>query len=275
MTLRPLSWLHRASEHPVRTTTEQDILLTRAAGIAGLPLTEFILQAACRAAELTVLDQRQFFVSGPERQQLIALQQAAPAATPALIRLLSSRPPWLDPGALTPPQPLSPAHALHQFDCAQRAMNEWLAYRSLHAQLKGSAKTFVVAAASRVVAYFSLSVGQIDSCELPGHGGAIVDRDTFPIPVIVLTRLAVDTHYQGRGLGSALLGEALRHALAVADSAGVEALLTQPLNEKAANFYMGNGFVQSPAAYKQLLLTIGDIQSAQQRIDAGQIATPD
>lgn len=262
MPLRPLSWLHRGSEHTVRTDTEHDILLRRAAEIAGVPVSDFILQSACTAAELAVLDQRQFFVAGHERQRLIDLQSAPAAPTDALCALLALRPPWQTGAALLPPRALEPAHDIHQFDCGKRSMNEWLVYRARQAQLRGSAKTFVVTAQTRVVAYFSLTVGQIDSRELPGHGNAVVDRDSFPVPVILLTRLAVDQCYQGKGLGAALLREVMLHALAVADSAGIEALLTQPLNEKAAHFYMAHGFVQSPAAYKQLLLPIGDIQAA-------------
>jgi uncharacterized protein (DUF1778 family)/GNAT superfamily N-acetyltransferase len=266
MQLRPLSWLQKASEHTIKTDSEQEVLLRRAAEISGVSVSEFIQQAVSKAAELAVLDQRQFFVSGSERQDLIALQNAEPEPPEALCKLLAARPPWLEGSALQPPQPLAPAHSIHLFDCGRRSMNDWLAHRARSAQLRGSAKTFVVVAQQRVVAYFSLTVGQIDSRELPRHGSALGDRDKFPVPVIILTRLAVDLLYQGKQMGAALLREAMLNALAVADSAGVEALLTQPLNEKAANFYMAHGFVQSPAAYKQLLLTIGDIQAAQASI---------
>jgi uncharacterized protein (DUF1778 family)/GNAT superfamily N-acetyltransferase len=270
MQLRPLSWLHKTSEHTVRTSTEQDILLRRAAEITSVPVTDFILQSACKAAELAVLDQRQFFVSGHERRQLIDLQKAEPAPPPALGRLLAIEPPWNGSSALRAPEPLIPEHSIHQFDCGKHALNDWLTHRARLTQLKGSAKTFVVPVQQRVIAYFSLTVGQIDSRELPAHGSITLDREQFPVPVILLTRLAVDQTYQGKGIGRALLREVLMHTLAVAEQAGVEALLTQPLNEQAAHFYMAHGFVQSPAAYKQLLLTIGDIQAAKAALGTSQ-----
>jgi predicted N-acetyltransferase YhbS len=44
------------------------------------------------------------------------------------------------------------------------------------------------------------------------------------VPVIILTRLAVDTKQQGRGLGQALLKDALLRTVQAADIVGIRAL---------------------------------------------------
>lgn len=262
MQLRPLSWLHKASQHQFTTDAEQEIMLRRAAQATGQSVADFIVNSVIGAAELAVLDQKQFFVSGSERQRLIDLQARNARVPSALQALLSMPLPWGDGTALTAPHPLAPDHSIFQFDCGRRSMNEWLVHRARQAQLKGSARTFVVCAQQRAIGYFSLSVGQIDSREFPGHGNALLDREWFPVPVVVLTRLAVDRMYQGKGMGRALLREVIDYTMTITERAGVEALLTQPLDERAARFYLSCGFDESPAAYKQLILLIKDIEAA-------------
>lgn len=263
MQLRPSSWLHKASHHQINTSAEQEVMLRRAAEQSGQSLTEFILSSACGAAELAIQDQRQFFVSGSERQQLLKLQERPPQVTEALCALMALEPAWNGTSAIHPPLALASEHSIYQFDCGRRLLNDWLTHHARQAQLKGMAKTFVSCAQQRVIGYFSLSVGQVDSRELPGHGQATLDRAAFPVPVVILGRLAVDKLYQGRGLGQALLQQAILHTLQVSQQAGVEALLTQPLDEKAAQFYQAHGFSTSPAAYKQLILMLKDIEAAQ------------
>jgi uncharacterized protein (DUF1778 family)/GNAT superfamily N-acetyltransferase len=265
MQLHPLTWLHRASRHPIDTTAEQEVILRRAAEIANQSLEAFILHSACTAAELAILDQRQFYVSGHERQQLIHLQTRPALPSPGLSKLLALNTPWDAHSALLAPQALNKDHLLSSFDCGKRMLNDWLVHRARQAQALRSAKTFVVCVQQRVIAYFSLSVGQVDSQDIPrGH----VHTDDFPVPVVLLTRLAVDNLYQGKGIGQALLLEAIRHTLAIADKAGVEALLTQPINEKAAQFYQERGFTTSPAAYKQLILMVKDVELGMETLPA-------
>ena len=157
---------------------------------------------------------------------------------------------------LTAPQPLGADHRLEEFDCGQSSLDEWLARHARQAQASGSAKTYVVAQEQRVVGYFSLTVGQIDTLEAPdrmrkGMGG-------YPIPVVVLARLAVARHMHGQGLGTGLLQDAIRRTLAVSEQAGVRALLTHPIDDDAARFYLRFGFEPSPARAQQLLLLLKD-----------------
>lgn len=82
----------------------------------------------------------------------------------------------------------------------------------------------------------------------------------YPIPVVILARLAVAMVDQGRGLGVGvgLLQDAIRRTLMVADQAGVRALLTHPIDEAAARFYLRFGFEASPAREQQLILLLKD-----------------
>ena len=80
----------------------------------------------------------------------------------------------------------------------------------------------------------------------------------YPIPVVILARLAVDQRDRGRGLGVGMLKDAIRRTLVIPEQAGIRALLTQPIDEDAARFYRRFGFETSPLREQQLLLLLKD-----------------
>lgn len=157
------------------------------------------------------------------------------------------------PGA---PQALAANHELDRFDCGKSSLNDWLLRHARQAQGSGSAKTWVVADGDRVCGYFSLTVGQADTLEAPvrvrkgmGH---------YPIPVVILARLAVSLQDQGKGIGIGMLQEAIWRTVAIADQAGVRALLTHSIDDQAARFYQRFGFEPSPMREQQWLLLLKD-----------------
>ena len=158
--------------------------------------------------------------------------------------------------ALCAPQPLDAGHLLDPFDCGKPALNEWLIRHARQAHASGSARTYVLVDDQRIAGYFSLAVGQIDSLEAPER--VRKGMGNYPIPVVILARLAVSMVDQGRGLGVGLLQDAIRRTLVVADQAGVRALLTHPIDEAAARFYLRFGFEASPAREQQLILLLKD-----------------
>jgi hypothetical protein len=156
----------------------------------------------------------------------------------------------------SPPQALGANHVLEDFDCGKPGLNDWLLRHARQAQASGSAKTFVVTDGHRLAGYYSLAVGQIDTLEAPdrvrkGMGG-------YPIPVVILARLAVAMQDHGRGIGIGMLQDAIRRTVAISEQAGVRALLTHPIDVEAECFYLRFGFEASPAQEKQLLLLLKD-----------------
>lgn len=168
--------------------------------------------------------------------------------------------------ALGAPQSLDANHRLDAFDCGKPALNEWLKQHARQAQASGSTKTYVVAEDERIAGYFSLTVGQIDTLEAPDRVRKGMGR--YPIPVVILARLAVSQLDQGRGIGIGMLQEAIRRTLAIADQAGVRAILTHPIDEDAARFYLRFGFEPSPVREQQLLLLLKDAR----RLISGPVA---
>jgi uncharacterized protein (DUF1778 family) len=75
-------------------TPQQETVLRRAAEVAHKSLTDFILDAACQAAEQTLLDQRLFMVSGSQYQALLEMLDRPESDNPGLADLFSRRPVW-------------------------------------------------------------------------------------------------------------------------------------------------------------------------------------
>jgi predicted N-acetyltransferase YhbS len=154
------------------------------------------------------------------------------------------------------PAPLGAQHRLDGFDCGKPDLNDWLLRHARQAQGSGSARTFVVADGDRVVGYFSLTVGQIDTLEAPERIRKGMGQ--YPVPVVILARLAVSTQDQGRGIGFGLLQDAIRRTMLIAEQAAIRAMLTHPIDEEAARFYTRFGFIASPLREQQLLLLLKD-----------------
>lgn len=154
------------------------------------------------------------------------------------------------------PEALGAGYDLEAFDCGNAALNEWLIRHSRQAQTSGSAKTFVIADGEQAVGYYSLTVGQIDTLDAPERIRKGMGQ--YPIPVVILARLAVSRSHQGCGIGRGMLQEAIRRTLSMAEQAGIRAMLAHPVDEDAARFYKRFGFASSPLREQQLLLLLKD-----------------
>ena len=118
-------------------------------------------------------------------------------------------------------------------------LDQWLRQRGRRNERNGSSRTYVTCVETRVIAYYCLAAGSIASTMVPGN----VRKNTpDPVPIMVLGRLAVDLRWQRKGIGRALLRDAILRTVQVAEIAGVKALLVHALTETASAFYEGHGF---------------------------------
>jgi GNAT superfamily N-acetyltransferase len=77
-----------------------------------------------------------------------------------------------------------------------------------------------------------------------------------PVPVMLIGRLAIDSRFQGRGLGADLLRDAVLRTLQAADIAGIRAILVSAISENAKKFYERYGFIASPDKPRILMITV-------------------
>lgn len=82
-----------------------------------------------------------------------------------------------------------------------------------------------------------------------------------PLPIVLIGRLAIDRSHHNKGLGSALLRDAMLRTMNIASDAGVFAILVHALSEQAKRFYLSRGFVESPLQSMTLMITLETIRS--------------
>ena len=152
---------------------------------------------------------------------------------------------------------LKRAHALDSFDCAVEPLNSYLKRFALNNQSAGGAQTYVAELGDRIVGYYSLSAAQVEYADAPARLAKGMAR--HPISVILLARLAVDHTWQGKGLGAALLVDALRRILTAADIVGIRAVMVHAKDEGARRFYEHFDFDPSPVDPLHLFLLTKEI----------------
>lgn len=118
-----------------------------------------------------------------------------------------------------------------------------------HAEKDLLARTFLAidssAGAERLAGYFTLATASVERTAVdPIESLARLPR--FPIPAVLLARLAVDQRAQGQGLGRYLFEEALGLTLQLVRSGPVafRLFVTDAIDETAARFYERFGFAR-------------------------------
>ena len=160
---------------------------------------------------------------------------------------------------LCAPQPLSDQHQLADFESGEPSLDDWLKRRAARNQANGSSRTYVVCEGDAVIGYYCLAAGAIGHAEAPP---SLKRNRPDPVPVLVLGRLAIHKEHHQKGIGTALLNDAIRRAIQAADIAGITALLVQAISEQARRFYLSRGFVESPIKPMTLCLMLATVRQA-------------
>ena len=149
-------------------------------------------------------------------------------------------------------------HDVEQFECGRESLDHFLKRFALVNQNADSARTYVACRESRVIAYYSLAAGAVEHADVPHRIGKGLAR--HPVPVILLARLAVNGAEQRRGLGKALVKDALIKTAAAAAIVGIRALLVHAKDEEAREWYEFLGFELSPTNPNHLFLLMKDLR---------------
>jgi GNAT superfamily N-acetyltransferase len=126
-------------------------------------------------------------------------------------------------------------------------------------QATGASRTFVVAQAERVAAYYCLAAAAVAPNDVTGR---IRRNMPDPIPAVLLGRLAVDRRDQGRGLARGMVKDAVARTLQVSATLGVRCLVVNAISAEAARFWAGLGFTPSPGDPLLLSVTLQDAAAA-------------
>jgi GNAT superfamily N-acetyltransferase len=163
-----------------------------------------------------------------------------------------------DEEPLKRPSPLEKGHDVSSFDCGVESLNDYLRKYAYGNHQNRSARTYVATRGRRVVGYYTLAAGSVSRELAPRRVAQGLGQ--YPVPIILLARLGVDAREQGKGLGKALLKDAILRALQAAEIIGSRAILTHAKDDKAIAFYSKFGFEPSPVNQFHLYLLMKDIK---------------
>lgn len=136
---------------------------------------------------------------------------------------------------------LDPTLPRREFDCGNTAMNEWFWTQAGQQERKDAVRTHVGLATfdSSIAAYYSLAAHRIELDTTAATRSFSSRR--YPVPALLIARLAVDRRYQGPGIGTLALADALQRCASVPTQIGVEVVLVDTIDDAAAAFYAHHG----------------------------------
>jgi len=133
-------------------------------------------------------------------------------------------------------------HDRKSFSCGKSELDTYLRHFARQNDEHGIGCTYVAVQSNSntVAGYFTLSTASIEFVNLPKHLAKGIPK--YPIPCVLIGKLAVARDRQGQGIGRFLLWEALRIAFNVAQEIAIFLVVVDALDEDARQFYLHNGF---------------------------------
>jgi GNAT superfamily N-acetyltransferase len=161
---------------------------------------------------------------------------------------------------LSAPEPIEARHEVGAFSCGKPALDNWLKTRAFANQRNGFAAVMVVHEKNRVGGFYALAPTAILPASMPRSFRT--GQPPNPVPCLLLGQLATDLKWAGRGVGTALLADALRRSVRAADLVGGRALVVKAIDVEAAEFWRRRGFQPSRDDEMILFRALADIARA-------------
>ncbi|QKQ76291.1 GNAT family N-acetyltransferase [Nostoc sp. TCL240-02] len=156
--------------------------------------------------------------------------------------------------------PIDKKYQRNSFDCDYVILNDYLKKYARQNHNKGIAKTFVAISASgslKIDGYYTVSASIIEYESLPEYCQS--GMPAYPIPAMLIERLAVDNSVKGQGLGGELLADALYRAVRVSQEIGMYAVRVDAIDLQAKEFYLKYEFIPFQDNKLSLFLPIATI----------------
>lgn len=150
---------------------------------------------------------------------------------------------------------LDKKHNRDDFDCGKELLNNYLKNQAGQDIKRKLSACFVLAESTsdQIQGYYTLSNNSIPLSSLPEHIQKKLPRSYISIPTTLLGRLAIDTKYQGKGIGKILLIDALKRSYEISQEIGSFAVVVDPIDEEAEKFYEKYDFIKLPASGKMFI----------------------
>ena len=146
-------------------------------------------------------------------------------------------------------------HAIEKFNCGNKALNRYLTVQAGQDMRKKLSVCFVLNDdyTRDLIGYYTLSSYSINADSIPNTIKVKAPRNYTKIPATLLGRLAIDLKFQGKGLGEFVLLNALERAHDASLKIGSLAVIVDPIDKSAEDFYSQYGFVKCKDVQQMML----------------------
>lgn len=153
---------------------------------------------------------------------------------------------------------LDAAHDRSIFNSGSEPLNRYLREQAMQDVRRRVAACFVALTdVQRIAGYYTLASASLLLADLPQSTAKKLPR--YPtVPAVRMGRLAVDQAFKGRGLGSALLADALDRA--VRSEIAAYALMVDAKDDVAVGYYRHHGFIALPDTPRTLFLPLATVR---------------
>ncbi len=149
---------------------------------------------------------------------------------------------------------LNTKHFKKDFKCGNESLDNYIQKQAKQDVKRKLSACFVLPNKDdNVIGFYTLSNAGISRSLIPEEIRKKLPKNYNSLPVTLLGRLAVDESCKGKGIGKVLLMDALKRSYFVSKLIGSMAMVVDPLNENAVNFYKNFGFVTLPSSKKMFL----------------------
>lgn len=154
-------------------------------------------------------------------------------------------------------EPLSPGHDRAAFRCGNESLDRYIREQASQDTRRGVSRVFVAVMPEepkRIAGFFTLSAAWVAASDLPPEVAKRLPR--HPIPAALIGRLAVENGFARRGLGSILLADAVKKAIAAAETVAMTVVVVDPIDDASRAFYSAFGFRSLQAPQRHMFLTL-------------------
>jgi predicted GNAT family N-acyltransferase len=154
---------------------------------------------------------------------------------------------------------LNRQHNKNNFFSGQPLLDQYLKIQASQDVRRKLAVCFVLTKNVKdIIGYYTLSSSGIPRTHLSHELQQIMPPAYKQLPVTLLGRLVRDLKYKGQDIGNLLLIDALKRSYEVSQmSIASMAVVTDPIDDKAAAFYANYGFI--PLQSGRMILSMGTI----------------
>lgn len=140
------------------------------------------------------------------------------------------------------------------FNCGQSLLDNYLKKQAKQDVGRDLSACFVLLDEANVVkGYYTLSANSVRKEDFSETLQKKWPPNYHDIPTILLGRLAIDNSLKGKGYGKILLIDALKRSLEISENLGTLAVVVDPIDEIAIDFYARYGFILLPSSGKMFL----------------------